>query len=50
MTDFKAIYFDSAPVIYYLDKILPYKDIVKSIISDGLHNNARFVSSTILTI
>ena len=48
MTGFNAIYLDSAPVIYYLDNIAPYKQIVRSLLLDGFQREAHFVSSTIL--
>ena len=48
MTGFNAIYLDSAPVIYYLDDIAPYNDIVQREIIDKVDWQSHFVSSTIL--
>lgn len=48
MTGFNSVYLDSAPVIYYLDDIAPYNDIVQREIIDRVSSWTRFVSSTIL--
>ncbi|MBQ3825305.1 MAG: PIN domain-containing protein [Spirochaetaceae bacterium] len=42
------MYFDTAPVIYFLDNKEPYKQSVKSLIQYGLDNQVQFFSSTLL--
>ena len=48
MTDFSSIYLDSAPVIYYLDDIALYNEIIQREIIDKVSIFKRYVSSTIL--
>ena len=48
MTAFSSVYLDSASVIYFLDNVMPYKQIVRSILADGFRQGASFISSTIL--
>ena len=48
MTAFSSVYLDSAPVIYYLDDIAPYNEIVQKEVVDRMGSWTRFVSSTIL--
>lgn len=47
MTVYKKIFLDTAPVIYYLERIQPYFLIIRDIIFSGLKSGAGFYTSTI---
>ncbi len=47
MTGYKQIYFDTTPLIYYLDSVQPYASKVRSFIEDALTNESLFMTSTI---
>ena len=48
MTDYKAVFFDTAPLIYYLDDHPEYKGAVIGFI--GNTKNSKYVTSTITTM
>ena len=47
MTEFKRIYFDTTPLIYYLDSVQPYAQKVRSFIAESLARESSFMTSTI---
>ena len=46
-TEYNSIYFDTTPLIYYLDAVQPYAQKVRSFIASGLVNSSTFITSTI---
>ena len=46
-TGYKRVYFDTTPLIYYLDAVQPYAQKVRSIIVNGLEQESSFVTSII---
>ena len=46
-TGYKRVYFDTTPLIYYLDAVQPYAQKVRSIIVNGLEQEGSFVTSII---
>lgn len=47
MTEYKKIFFDTAPIIYFLDEDINYAEKVRRILSDFLDNEKQMVTSTI---
>ena len=47
MTDYKKIFIDTAPIIYFLDDDANYGNKVEKIFANVLTNNSSLVSSTI---
>ena len=46
-TEYKRIYFDTTPFIYYLDSVQPYAQKVRSFIAESLERESSFMTSTI---
>ena len=46
-TEYKRIYFDTTPLIYYLDSVQPYAQKVRSFIATSLEHESSFMTSTI---
>lgn len=47
MTDFKRVFIDTAPIIYYLENNAQYKDVIKRFFTDCLGNNIQIVTSAL---
>lgn len=47
MTEYKKIFLDTAPIIYFLDEDINYAEKVKKILSDFLENEKPMATSTI---
>lgn len=47
MTEYKKIFLDTAPIIYFLDADINYADKVEKIFSDFLERESQMVTSTI---
>lgn len=47
MTEYKKIFLDTAPLIYYLQRDYRYYEIVSELFDNYILNNAEFVSSDI---
>lgn len=47
MTVYKKIYLDTAPIIYFLERIEPQFNIVRDIIYRHIENDAEFFTSTV---
>lgn len=47
MTDFKKVYIDTAPIIYYLEHSALYMDKIKKFFEMCLNNHIQLVTSTI---
>ena len=45
--EYNRIYFDTTPLIYYLDAVQPNAQKVRSFIASGLVNSSTFITSTI---
>ena len=48
MTGYRQIYFDTTPLIYYLDSFQPYAHKVRSFIAESLSQESSFITSTIV--
>lgn len=47
MTEFKRVFIDTAPIIYYLENSLLYKDNIKKFFAKCIENNVQIVTSAI---
>ena len=47
MTDFKRVYVDTSPIIYYLENSALYRDRIKRFFEMCLENSIEIVTSTI---
>jgi len=47
MTEFKRVFVDTAPIIYYLENNAQYKDLIKGFFTRCLEKNIQIVTSTI---
>ena len=47
MTDFKRVFVDTSPIIYYLENSALYRDKIKHFFEMCLDNNIEIVTSTI---
>lgn len=47
MTDFKRVFVDTAPIIYYLENNAQYKDVVKRFFIDCVENHRQIVTSAL---
>lgn len=47
MTEFKRVYLDTAPIIYYLENSVLYRDKMKRFFEDCLNREIRLVTSVI---
>ena len=47
MTAFNKAYLDTAPIIYYLEDILPYAEVMHAFLLQGIKNNVQFFTSTV---
>lgn len=47
MTAYKRVYLDTAPVIYILDRVEPYRVAAMEVIRECLLSGARFFTSTV---
>ena len=48
MTEYRKIYFDTTPLIYYLDSFQPYAQKVRTFIAESLSQKSSFLTSTIV--
>lgn len=47
MTEFKRVFVDTAPIIYYLENNAQYKDLIKGFFTRCLEENIQIVTSAI---
>ena len=45
MTDFKRVFVDTSPIIYYLENNALYMDLIKNFFEKCLRKNIQFVTS-----
>lgn len=47
MTEYRRVFLDTAPIIYYLENNAQYKDLIKDFFAKCLKNNVQLVTSAI---
>ena len=47
MTDFKRVFVDTAPIIYYLENNAQYKDAIKRFFTNCLEKDIQLVTSAL---